>query len=55
MAAHGGVRVVPGGVALDGVHGFLDGGDFHGKCLADPKKCIKGFTIAIHVRLFNLL
>ncbi|XP_065670479.1 uncharacterized protein LOC100203426 isoform X28 [Hydra vulgaris] len=49
MAAHGGVRVVPGGVALDGIHGFLDGGDFHGKCLADPKKCIKGFTIAIHV------
>ncbi|XP_065639354.1 uncharacterized protein LOC100203426 isoform X10 [Hydra vulgaris] len=49
MAAHGGVRVVPGGVALDGIHGFLDGGDFHGKCLADPKKCIKGFTIAIHI------
>ena len=55
MAAHGKVRNVPGGVALDGVHSFLDGGDFHGKCLGEPDKCQKGFTVAIQVSvIFHL-
>ncbi|XP_057314445.1 uncharacterized protein LOC130655679 isoform X2 [Hydractinia symbiolongicarpus] len=49
MAAHGDVKYVPAGIALDGVHAFLDGGDFHGKCIAEPDKCQKGFAVAIQV------
>ena len=53
MAAHGDVKSVPGGVALDGEHTFLDGGDFHGKCLVEPGKCQKGFAVAIQVRNYE--
>ena len=55
MAAHGAVKSVPGGVALDGEHTFLDGGDFHCKCLVEPGKCQKGFAVAVQVRNCDVL
>lgn len=51
MAARGNARTVPGGVALDGERSFLDGGDFHGKCVCDPERCAKGLAVAIQVVL----
>lgn len=44
------VKIVPGGVLLDGQRSFLDAGDFHGHCIGDPEKCNKGFSVALQVR-----
>lgn len=46
---HGNVRQVQGGIELNGVDAWLDGGDFHGKCLSDPDLCIKGLSVAMQV------
>lgn len=46
---HGNVRQVQGGIELNGVDAWLDGGDFHGKCLSDPELCIKGLSLAMQV------
>ena len=48
------VKIIPGGVLLDGERSFLDAGDFHGHCIGDPEKCNKGFSVALQVRLKNL-
>lgn len=46
---HGNVRQVRGGIELNGVDAWLDGGDFHGKCFSDPELCIKGLSVAMQV------
>ena len=46
------VKMIPGGVQLDGQRSFLDAGDFHGHCIGDPDKCNKGFSVALQVRYF---
>ncbi len=46
---HGSIINVPGGVALAGESQYMDGGDFHGKCISDPDKCAKGLSVAIQV------
>ena len=46
---HGHVRQVQGGIELNGVDAWLDGGDFHGKCFSDPELCIKGLSVAMQV------
>lgn len=49
MEILGNITVVPGGVALNGERQYLDGGDFHGKCICDPEKCTKGVAVAFQV------
>eukprot|EP00795_Rhopilema_esculentum_P005038 gene5038-148_t len=49
IIVHGNVTNVPGGVSLNGVNQYMDGGDFHGKCISDPDKCSKGLSVAIQV------
>ena len=49
IIVHGNVTNVPGGVSLNGVNQFMDGGDFHGKCISDPDKCSKGLSVALQV------
>jgi hypothetical protein len=51
---HGHVRQVQGGIELNGVDAWLDGGDFHGKCFSDPDLCIKGLSVAMQV-CFNFI
>ena len=48
---HGNVRQVQGGIELNGVDAWLDGGDFHGRCFSDPDLCIKGLSVAMQVCL----
>lgn len=49
VQTHGMVKQIQGGIELNGVDAWLDGGDFHGKCLSDPDLCIKGLSIALQV------
>lgn len=49
IMVHGNLTAAPGGIALNGVNDYLDGGDFHGKCISDPDKCSKGLSVAIQV------
>lgn len=50
MAVNGDAKSIAGGVQLDGQQSFLDAGDFHGKCVGDPDKCSKGFSVGLQVR-----
>ena len=49
ITVHGNLTSVPGGISLNGRDQYLDGGDFHGKCISDPDKCSKGLSVAIQV------
>ena len=49
IAVNGEAKSIAGGIELDGERSFLDAGDFHGKCIGDPDKCSKGFSVGIQV------
>ena len=55
LAVHGNLTAAPGGIALNGISEYLDGGDFHGKCISDPDKCSKGLSVALQVHLKSLI
>ena len=50
IAVHGPVKAVDGGVHLDGLDSYLKVGDFKGKCIHDPEKCIHGLSFSCKLK-----
>ncbi|XP_012557208.2 uncharacterized protein LOC100201718 isoform X1 [Hydra vulgaris] len=50
---YGGVSIHNGHAILDGIHGYLDAGDYQGECFSDPEVCETGFTIQMTVKVYR--
>ena len=51
LVANGGVTMVEDGVAMDGISGYLDAGEFDGNCFTNLNLCDNGLTITAKINI----